>query len=63
MTRLLDRAGVRRVESANPGDPQLRNGSRTDGDPILEADYLKLVAPPAARPHGKRRSAPRRSRY
>ena len=63
VTRLLDRAGVRRVESANPGDPQLRNGSRTDGDPILEADYLKLVAPPAARPHGKRRSAPRRSRY
>ncbi len=63
VTRLLDRAGVRRVGSANPGDPQLRNGSRTDGDPIPEADYLRLVAPPAARPHGRRRSAPAGRRY
>jgi superfamily II DNA/RNA helicase len=61
--RLLDRAGVRGVDSASPESLPLGNGDRPAGDPISEADYLRLVAPPSARPSGRRRTAPRRSRH
>ncbi|HLL63086.1 MAG TPA: DEAD/DEAH box helicase [Propionibacteriaceae bacterium] len=59
--RLLDRAGVRGVDSAFPEDLSLGNGNRSTAEPISEADYLRLVAPPTARPSGRRRTAPRRS--
>ena len=61
--RLLDRAGVRGVDSAEPENLSLRNGDRPTAEPISEADYLRLVAPPTARPSGRRRTAPRRSRH
>jgi len=54
--RLLDRAGVRGVDSATPDDAQRPDGVRPTGEPISEADYLRLVAPPTAR----RRSTGRR---
>ncbi|HZA03952.1 MAG TPA: DEAD/DEAH box helicase [Propionibacteriaceae bacterium] len=58
--RLLDRAGVPGVDSASPDDPRLRDGDHPHREPISEADYLRLVAPPTARrrPAGQRR--PRR---
>ena len=58
--RLLDRAGVRGVDSATPDDSRLHNGSRPKADPVSEADYLKLIAPPAAR---RRSAGPRRPRH
>ena len=57
--RLLDRAGVRGVDSAEPDDSRLHNGTRPKADPVSDADYQRLVAPPVAR----RRPAAKRPRH
>ena len=57
--RLLDRAGVRGVDSAAPDDSRLHNGARPKADPVSDADYQRLIAPPVAR----RRPAAKRPRH
>ena len=57
--RLLDRAGVRGVDSAAPDDSRLSNGTRPKADPVSDADYQRLIAPPVAR----RRPAAKRPRH
>jgi superfamily II DNA/RNA helicase len=53
VSRLLASAGVRGAElPGTPGDPRLATvtGARpVDTAPVSEADYLRLIAPPAAR--------------
>ena len=56
--RLLDRAGVRGVDSAAPDDSRLSNATRPKADPVSDADYQRLIAPPVAR-----RPAAKRSRH
>ena len=62
VSRLLASAGVRGGEvPGTPGDPRLATvtGARpVDASPVSEADYLRLIAPPA----GRRRSATDRPR-
>jgi superfamily II DNA/RNA helicase len=65
VSRLLTGAGVRGVElPATPGNPELAGvtGSRPGpATPVTEADYLRLIAPPARHRPTARRAQSRRS--